>query len=358
MLSTALGALSGRLDSKFLTAYWLPAFVAVLGGFGILAVLVGAEQMDVWVHNLDSVEQSLAVVLIALAITMGAFFLCALSRPIAEVFAGVALPGGVAAWSTRGQLKLKNSTTQKLGAEPDRLAPTPTTLQTPWLTRAYPIDDDETKPTRFGNVLATAVEHPRLAYTMEGFLWWPRLTPLLPAAFQELLGGAQAPVMALLNLCIIIAALGLGGAAILGLAGHVTGAVVVFVSGLLGSRFCYLAAVSQAKELGILLRVGFDLYRHDILRQMDLEIPKELEEERVLWRRLTAEMLDLPYEALPDEVLPTRDETGTPRCGDDSGAELAQVTPAVLTSACTRRRRVATPARRVRSRLHAERPDR
>src|SRR5262245_46917418 len=108
MLASALGALSGRLDSKFLTAYWLPAFVALLGGLGILALAVGAEQMDAWVYGLDAVEQTIGTLILLLLMTMLAFVLRALSRPIVELFAGVALPRTVAKWSARGQLRVRD----------------------------------------------------------------------------------------------------------------------------------------------------------------------------------------------------------------------------------------------------------
>jgi hypothetical protein len=46
--------------------------------------------------------------------------------------------------------------------------------------------------------------------------------------------------------------------------------------------------------------VGFDLYRHEILRQMDLEVPQDFETERALWHRLTAQLLGLPLEDRPE----------------------------------------------------------
>jgi len=107
VLASAMTGLSSRLDSKFLTAYWLPAFVAALGGFGILTVVVGAEQMQNWIYDLDSVEQTLAVLLLVLLISMLAFVLRAISHSLIEIFAGDALPRVVADWSTRGQFKLK-----------------------------------------------------------------------------------------------------------------------------------------------------------------------------------------------------------------------------------------------------------
>lgn len=296
MLASALSALGGRLDTKFLTAYWLPAFVAVLGSFGILAVIAGAKQFDEWIYNLDSVEQTLAVLLLVLAVTMLAFILRAISRPLTEVFAGNALPRMVAEWSTRGQRRVKHKAAEMPGAGTDRPEVVAATQrQSQWLQQSFPRDDAALQPTLFGNILATAAEYPRLVYLMDGLLWWPRLSPVVPDFFQEMLGGAQAPMMALLNLSVVFAGLAIIGAPLLVLAGgHWTAALVTLLGGLLLTRFCYRAAVSQAAELASMLRVGFDLYRHEILRQMDLEVPTDIGDERALWQKLTAEMLGLP----------------------------------------------------------------
>ena len=154
-------------------------------------------------------------------------------------------------------------------------------------------------------MLATAAEHPRFVYAMEGGLWWPRLSPLVPTYFSDMMGGAQAPMMALLNLSIIFVALGLAAVVFLGLiGGQWLAAIVWLVVGSLLSRVCYRAAVSQAMELGSMLRVAFDLYRHEILTQMNLESPGDLTAERALWQRLTGELLADPYElalAVSDE---------------------------------------------------------
>lgn len=301
MLGSALGALSDRMDSKFLTAYWLPAFVAVLGGLGLLTVMVAPGQVETWIYDLDSVEQALATLLVVLAITMLAFVFRALSRPLTEIFSGEVLPRPLAAWSTRGQLRLKSRLERGAGAA--QVSPTsgsPMQRTSRWLNRAYPLDDADVQPTLFGNVLATAIEHPRLAYTMEGLLWWPRLSPLVPVEFQDLLGGAQAPMVALLNLSVVFTVLALSGAATLLLVGgHGVAAIMVLAGGLVLAWLCYRAAVSQAAELRSLICVAFDLYRHEILRQMDLDVPADLETERALWTQLTAVTLAIPPDRIP-----------------------------------------------------------
>ena len=312
VLGSAIGALSGRMDSKFLTAYWLPAFVFALGSFGILAGLVGLQQIDDWIYGLDSVEQTLGVLILVLLISMVAFVLRALTRPITELFAGIALPRAVATWSTRGQLRVKTRGAHLLGTSCDPTAEA-TAAEAQWLGRRFPVNNADLKPTLFGNVLASAGEHPRLAYAMEGALWWPRLSPLVPGYFQDMLAAAQAPLMALLNLSVVFVALASFAVVVLGLIGaQWVAALGSAIGALLLSRLCYRAAVSQAAEIGSLFRVAFDLYRYDILDQLGLPHPDDLAAERALWRRMTREVVGLPE--------PTPTDGATPVVQSDPGA--------------------------------------
>jgi hypothetical protein len=296
VLSSTLGALTDRIDAKFLTAYWLPAFVGVFGGFLMLGVLVGARQMDAWVNDLDSVEKSIGALVVLLQITMLAFVLRAMTRPIAEVFAGSALPRTVADWSKKGQRRARNATAQMLGVDsvlPDTSMAAPPAMYR--LNQMFPRDEANVQPTLLGNIFATAAEYPWRTYAMDGAFWWPRLSPLLPASYQDMLGGTQSPMMALLNLSAVFATLAILGFAVLGLAGtQWLPAIAFLVGGAVLSRLCYRATVSQAVELGKMLRVAFDLYRYEILKQIGLDAPSDLTAERALWLRLTYQLLDLP----------------------------------------------------------------
>jgi hypothetical protein len=294
MLRSGLSALADRVDAKFLTAYWLPAFVATLGGIIVLALFVGSDQMDAWVDGLDAVEQSIAAVIVLLQITMFAFVLRAMTQPIAEFFAGTAMPKRFADWSTRGQRRAKRAAERLLGAN----EPAASLHRRPAgqrLDQFFPQNDADLQPTLVGNILARAAEHPRLTYAMEGSLWWPRLSPLLPAYFQDTLGGTQAPFMALLNLSVVFSGLGVLGLVVLGFAGGQWPLAIAFLTGgAVISRLCYRAAVSQAVTFANMLQVAFDLYRFEVLKQMDQDVPGDLEAERALWQRLTLQLLDLP----------------------------------------------------------------
>lgn len=302
MLSSAIGALSDRMDSKFLTAFWLPAFVFVLGGLCTLGLMVGPGQIDTWISDLDSVEQTLGVLIIVLIISMLAFVLRALTRPITEVYAGIAMPSAVATWSTRGQLRAKRRAEQMLANPQHQGSLSLDASSVNLVQNRFPLNNTDLQPTLFGNIIASASEHPRAAYSMEGMMWWSRLSPLLPGSFQGTLASAQAPMMALLNLSIVFFALAIATFILGAIASQWVIAMVVAGLSFVLSWLGYRAAVSQAAEVSSMLRVAFDLYRYDILDQLGIAHPADLIEERALWLRLTREILGLPEATAPERA--------------------------------------------------------
>ncbi|MBL8126522.1 MAG: hypothetical protein U0Z70_13485 [Thermomicrobiales bacterium] len=297
MLGSAIGALSDRMDSRFVTAYWVPAFVFVLGALCAFGVMRGPGQIDSWISDLDSVEQTLGVVIIVLLVSTLAFILRALTRPITEACAGLAIPAPVAAWSKRGQLRAKRRAAQLLASSTHLKSPDVESPVAALLQNRFPENDADLQPTLFGNLIASASAHPRIAYSMEGLLWWSRLSPLLPQSFQDTLAGAQAPMMALFNLSIVFLALAVLNVLLGALTSSWLTAIVFAVVSLVLARLSYRAAVSQAAEVSSMLRVAFDLYRYDILDQLGRPHPETIADERALWTSITREVLGL--EKLP-----------------------------------------------------------
>lgn len=293
MLGSAIGALSDRMDSRFMTAYWVPAFVFVLGALCALGVTQGPGQIDAWISGLDSVEQTLGVVIVVLLVSILAFILRALTRPITEAYAGIAIPGPLAAWSKRGQLRAKRQAEQMLGAVTSRESPALGSPAVATLQSRFPERDEDLQPTLFGNIIASASEHPRIAYSMEGRVWWARLSPLLPESFQDTLASAQSPMMALFNLSIVCCLLALVTILLGILTSSWLTAVAFAACSLVLARLAYRAAVSQAAEVSSMLCVAFDLYRYEILDQLDRPHPENLADERTLWKQLTHEVLGL-----------------------------------------------------------------
>ena len=76
------------------------------------------------------------------------------------------------------------------------------------------------------------------------------------------------------------------------------------MGGLLLAWVCYRAAIREGEEASRHLHAAFDLYRHKILIQMELDIPEDGAAERALWQRLTEETVErvvpIPRAAAPD----------------------------------------------------------
>ena len=161
------------------------------------------------------------------------------------------------------------------------------------LDQAVPLQSKHMKPTLFGNMMANLEDHTYVVHGMDYRLWWPRLAPLLPDTMRDIVASESANMTGLLNLSLVWALLGVGGAAALGLIGSRWGtAVAVLVVGLLLSWMSYRAAIREGAEASRHLHAAFDLYRHEILKQLELDVPGDAETERALWQRLTAEMLE------------------------------------------------------------------
>jgi hypothetical protein len=315
---SALTDASGRLDPKVLVSYALPALVATFSGVGILALLIGPPLLDAWVNDLDAVDQIMFVALLLGITTILALFFKAMRRPILHLFGGDILPGSVADWAIRRE---------QLAAIPDRAIhrarpaeiPDQQIDQTPgdleidaslrrWMSlidRAVPLQPEHTKPTRFGNMLANLEDHTYVTHGMDFRLWWPRLAPLLPETMRDIAATESANMTGLLNLTLVWATVGIVGALVLRLIDLRWGtALAILVAGLLLSWISYRAAIREGAEASRHYHAAFFLYRHEILKQMGLEIPADAETERALWKRLTAEMLQ--------RVVPAPDPGATP----------------------------------------------
>ena len=300
MIDSTLSSLSDRLDSSFLTACWLPAFVGVLGNIALFTILVGRDAAAAWVYNLDAFEETIVAVIILVVITMVGLLLRALSSVTVGFFVGELLPRRVAAWATRGQQRAW-SRAQNVGNATNTSSAHLLRDQVRRLVeQRYPQDETALRPTRLGNMLAAAAEYPWIVYTMDGLLWWPHLWPSLPSSVSDGLDGAQSRLLSLLNLSIVFGTVACEAVVVLGLVGQQwPAALTVAAGGGVLAWLGYHAALSQALEVTSQTRAAFNLYRHAILTQMGLTIPDTMAAERALWQFLTKELLGQPPAAAP-----------------------------------------------------------
>lgn len=281
MLGTFVEKLGGLFDRRFLVAYWSPLFIGCGLLAGLLVMVAGPSVAMEWWKNLSGVEQVVLSAGSLLILTFLAYMLEAFTTPLIRFYEGYWswewLRNPAIQWQKKRHAKWKAS--PKYGYFPRNLA--------------------RLRPTRLGNVLTSAEEYPYQLYRQDAVIWWPSLVTLLPEALCTQLDTALTPMVALLNLSMLLTLLTLGGGVILLLAHwHWWLVALIFVGGLVLAHMCYRAAVNQALDYGRLVRVAFDFYRHEILKQMHIPVPDNLVEERHLWDALTIWVRDFvpPWE--------------------------------------------------------------
>lgn len=301
---SALSDVTDRLDPRMLVAYVLPALVATFAGVGVLGLLIGPPLLDAWVNKLDGFDQLMFALLLLAIATILTFFFKAMRRPILHFFGGDLLPRSAADWAVRREQRRVPT---------DPFVPTPDAFAVDALVRrwealldqAVPLQAEDMKPTRFGNMLANLEHHTAVVHGMDYRFWWPRLAPLLPETMRAIAATETANMTGLLNLSLVWASVAVGGAAVLGGVGGKWGtAGVVIGAGLVLAWVSYRAAIREGAEAGRHLHAAFDLYRHEILKQLDQEIPGDAASERILWRQLTAQMME-PFVPVPGAPVPS-----------------------------------------------------
>ncbi|MCL4267287.1 MAG: hypothetical protein KJ069_29180 [Anaerolineae bacterium] len=150
----------------------------------------------------------------------------------------------------------------------------------------FPSDIDDAVPTMFGNILRAAEEYSVRRYGIDAVTVWPRLVHVIPDAYLRRIEQGNNR-LSFMVYCVFLSLL---SAMIL----FFISAVYVQMSWLLfGSLFFmlalffYTASLPTARVYGTLIRGAFDLFRFDLLRQLNFEIPQDSDEEYDLWRKIS-----------------------------------------------------------------------
>jgi len=318
MLGTFLDKLGGFFDRRFIVAYVIPTLVVLGLVIGISQILFGPQVTLKWWSQLGGQEQILLGVGVLLAIILLAYIFEMLTAPVVRLFEGYWPEGHLTQLAISRQQKKKERCRRtikrrELTLKQDELIAKQKSLvddeqkvlideqlafieeqkeleerraHAAWY-YSFPRDDELLKPTRLGNVLAAAEEYSYQVYRLDAITWWPRLATLLPEAFRIQVDTALTPMLTALNLSTIFTLLATTGGGILLTYHQWFSCGLIFLTGLVLARACYLAAINQAAVYGKLVRVAFDLYRHEILKHMHMPVPDNLVGERVFWELLT-----------------------------------------------------------------------
>lgn len=162
--------------------------------------------------------------------------------------------------------------------------------QTAW--QYLPADVSLLKPTDLGNVLARMESYPGRRYGMDGNLYWPRLTAVIPENYKSQMGELKTTLDFMVNAS-LLAALFAGFSLIAGIwesinsiRGSSATAVLLGLLALVITYSFYRIGVNVAQELSQNVASCFDLFRWELLGKYGADRPGSLIAERQLWQTL------------------------------------------------------------------------
>ncbi|HSE19437.1 MAG TPA: hypothetical protein VLB46_20410 [Pyrinomonadaceae bacterium] len=309
MLLSFVDKLGSVFDRRFIHAYWLPSFVFVVLLIALGVAIYGIAPSLNWWNNVSASASVVCSVALLFLITVLAILIQPFAVPLTRFYLGY-WPESLSYFTDRGKARERQRFT------------------------VVEVSKERLRPTKLGNVLASAYEYPDRLYQLDPAIWLPRLTPLLPENFRAQMDNALTPVFCLLNLSTFFSALAIvGGLLIVVFDQRWWFFLLVWTASLLLARACYRASVSQCAEYASLIRVAFDLYRSELLKQLRISLPPTPEKEYPLWKRLERwihfdkELPERPWRDLLDGE--------TPLCYDNYKDPAAAVANTVNVSVAT-----------------------
>jgi hypothetical protein len=311
MLGTFLDKITGFFDQRFILSYVIPTLVFLGLLIGLTQVWFGLPTTLRWWMSLAVLEQIFIGLIVLLAVILVAYMLQMLTAPIVRFYEGywpewkpteLAIAHQRKKWMRYARIDKRKELTnqldeliesQKMSIDNDQIGSIQEQIaqEVKHATAAcyynYPRNPDRLKPTRLGNVLIAVEEYPYQIYQLDATIWWPRLAVLLPQDFRVQVDMSLSPMLAAINLSSLFTLLALISLISILFNHQWLLCGLIFIIGLSLARVLYYAVISQAIVYGKLVRVAFDLYRHEILKQMHIPLPDNLFKERTVWDLLT-----------------------------------------------------------------------
>lgn len=213
-----------------------------------------------------------------------------------------------------------------------------------------PMREEDLLPTRLGNVLRGSEKYPEKYGLTAGIDLWTRLATVLPPNIANTLEEKNNNMLFLLNSSLLsyimsIFAFWNWGSCKVNQSCSTTLTLIKFIdlrkglsscaNGLAENEFLilgfvwifvgyvlYILSIPVAKTMGLLIRSSFDLYRFDLLKQLNYSIPRTLTQEKKIWQKISdfivtggnlgVKPLEFKYN-LRSELLPSKPLTKSSR---------------------------------------------
>lgn len=167
-----------------------------------------------------------------------------------------------------------------------------------------PMDQDEILPTRLGNVLRASERYSNQRYGLDGVVAFPRLVQVVPKQFTNLLEEQSNKLVFLLNSSSLFCMLGLISFFVgwivllqskwpiiplfLKISNENKGSHLIVIGVILfgWGYFLYRLGVVTAQDYIVQIQAGFDLYRFELLDQLQIKRPLSLHTEQKTWEKV------------------------------------------------------------------------
>lgn len=326
------------LGRSFIISALLPASVFI---FFVIFVLLGGFQLPVTIAD-DKLFGPVLISIIVFTILSGwlGYALYSSTTSIFQLYEGYSLPRPLKNILLRQQKYLHQKRSESIKSWEETLKQKEKSdasiigdlrqsaydeLQS--MVRRSPIDENYLLPTELGNVLRASELYSNERYGIEGLVIWPRLFRVFPQNFISQMEEQNNQMVFLLNssflagltsiLCIVIwlfrfSCSSNGKYNICNWIGYREASFREYVSLLPMSDYLiigivliilsyifYRASVTAAMKFAFYVQTGFDLYRFELLRQLNLPLPKDFEDEHTLWVKVS-ELFVAGHRLMPD----------------------------------------------------------
>lgn len=301
------GELPKLFDRNFVIGFFLP--VAIFITFSILIV----NPYPLGVQVIDFLKSDLLVGTTALGLLswVGGIVLLALNRDLYRTMEGYRKynPLKLFGWMEKRRYESMISELEKLNDEFRECINSKTEFPIKSRTRRnelmrqlaeeFPDKEEYLLPTPFGNVLRSFEVYPRYMYGFEAIDGWGRLLAVIPKDYLELIDAARAQVDFWVNLGVVFILLQIEYIVLAFITRTPLQWWVVLLFIVLGT-LAPLRATSAAREWGDFVKSAFDVYRFKLLESLGIDLPKNREEERVLWTKYSQAIIYRLPDTLPD----------------------------------------------------------
>jgi hypothetical protein len=159
--------------------------------------------------------------------------------------------------------------------------------------RSFPFNEDDILPTKYGNYFKAAEAYPSDRYGIDTVPIWPRLIYVIPKEYYSKLDSKNNELSFLLN-CSALSILFASLSFVIGIYEFYRSSIqlgwlylLYSLPALFVSYVFYRACLLIISEYGDLVRSAFDLFRSELLKKLNLSLPRDLTAETNLWSKIS-----------------------------------------------------------------------